>query len=465
MSPNAWNRDDPLRSALLLVICTCLIMVPAIINGFPLVYSDTGTYLRSAFQGFVPVDRPYWYGVFIRLTSLSGRTLWGVVLAQSLLSAVYVLRFAHALLPSLRARITTFAAVVLLSVTTGLGWYACQLMPDLFTAVGALAVFLLLCGEARPWSCVLDVLVIIAACWVHLSHLVILPVIGFVLLIATRRSELPLRRERTAWLMASILLSWAGLAAANRAVDGKWYISRGGHAFLMGRSIDTGLLRPWLEEHCPAEHYGICAYIDSLPPSSKAFLWGGNSPLVKQGGWDATREEYGRIIRGTFTEPRYLMMHIRGSLASTAQQLRVWDITSELESTWYRTSDSPPYQMIEATMPHELASYRASLQNGGNGELSLHWPDRAHRMVLLASLVCGIVQFFRRRRTKGSVPDRVILLFAVSTILIDAWVCATLSAVETRYLARALWVLPVAVMVVAARAFRQGRDTEVSSPH
>ena len=465
MSPNGCNRNELVRSALLLVICTFLIMVPAIINGFPLVYSDTGTYLRSAFQGFIPGDRPYWYGVFIRLTSLSGRTLWGVVLAQSLLSALYVLRFAHALLPSLRARITTSAAVVLLSATTGLGWYACQLMPDLFTAVGALAVFLLLCGDARPWSRVLDAIVIMVACWVHLSHLVILPMIGFVLLIATRRSELPLRRERTAWLMMSILLSWAGLAAANRAVDGKWYISRGGHAFLMGRSIDTGVLRPWLEEHCPAEHYGICAYIDSLPISSKAFLWGGNSPLVKQGGWEATREEYGRIVRGTFTEPKFLMMHLRGSLASTAQQLSVWDITSELESTWYRTSDSPPYHMIEVTMPHELASYRASLQNGGKGELSLHWPDRAHRLVLLASLVCGMVLYFRGRRTKGPVPDRVILVFAVSTIIIDAWVCATLSAVETRYLARVVWVLPLAVMVVAARALCRDGATELSPSH
>ncbi len=463
MSPDGWNRTGLLRSALILLICTGLIMVPAFINGFPLVYSDTGTYLRSAFQGFIPGDRPCWYGVFIRLTSLCGRTLWGVVLAQSLLSALYVMRFAHALLPSLRARITTSAAVVLLSVTTGLGWYACQLMPDLFTAVGALAVFLLLCGDARPWSRMLDALVIMVACWVHSSHLVILPMMGFVLLIATRRREPSLRRARTAWLLVSILLSWAGLAAANRAVDGTWYISRGGHAFLMGRSIDTGVLRPWLEAHCPTEHYGICAYIDSLPTNSKAFLWGGDSPLVKQGGWEATREEYGRIVLATFTEPRFLLMQLRGSLASTAHQLSVWDITSELESSWYRTSDSPPYQMIEATMPHELASYLASLQNGGKGELSLRWPDRAHRLVLLASLVCGIALFFRERRMKGPVPDRVILVFALSTIIIDAWVCATLSAVETRYLARAVWVLPLAVMVVAARAFRRDRTGEPGS--
>ena len=465
MSANDRTRHERSRSALLLLICTGLIMVPAFINGFPLVYSDTGTYLRSAFQGFIPGDRPYWYGVFIRLTSLSGRTLWGVVLAQSLLCALYVLRFGDALLPSLRGRITTGASVVLLSATTGLGWYACQLMPDLFTAVGALAVFLLLCGDARWWSRVLDTLVIVVACWVHSSHLVILPMIGLVLMVATRRSDPPLRRARTVWLMVSILSSWAGLAAANRAVDDEWYISRGGHAFLMGRSIDTGVLRPWLEEHCPAEHYGICAYIDSLPTSSKAFLWGANSPLAKQGGWEATRGEYGRIVLGTFTEPRFLLMQLRGSLASTARQLSVWDITSELESTWYRTSDSPPYQMIAATMPHELASYRASLQNGGKGELSLRWPDRAHRLILLASLVFGSVLFFRERRTKGPVSDRVILVFAVATIIIDAWVCATLSAVETRYLARAVWILPFTVTVVAARAFRRGRAADLNSTH
>lgn len=449
MRAGGWQASAFVRTTFLVLACTLLILVPSLINGFPLVYSDTGTYLRSAFEGFVPADRPYWYGFFIRLTSLGGRTLWGVVVAQALLCAVYVMRFTRAFLPARRANITAFTASALLSVTTGLGWYACQLMPDAFTALGALAALFLLSSDARPWSRVLDTLVIMLAGWVHLSNLIILPLIGLALMVITHRSGL--RRESLAWLISGLVLSWVGLATANRMVDDKWYISRGSHAFLMGRLIDTGILRPWLEEHCAAERYGICAYVDSLPANSKEFLWWGDSPLVKQGGWDATREEYGRIVRGTFTEPRFLVMHVRGSLASTGRQLRRWDLTSELESTWYRAAESPPYHMMETTVPHELACYRSSLQNGGRGELSLRWPDLTYRIIMMASLVGALVLFFRTRRNQGPLPDRAILLFAVLTILIDAWVCATLSAVETRYLARDAWLLPLAVLVVAAR--------------
>ena len=72
-------------------------------------------------------------------------------------------------------------------------------------------------------------------------------------------------------------------------------------ATVMGRLVDAGLLRPWLQEHCPTEHYGLCAYLDGLPTTSRAFLWYPESPLQRQGGWEATRAEYGRIVRGTLT--------------------------------------------------------------------------------------------------------------------------------------------------------------------
>lgn len=34
-------------------------------NGYPLVYSDTGTYIAGAHEHFVPGDRPQTYGEFI----------------------------------------------------------------------------------------------------------------------------------------------------------------------------------------------------------------------------------------------------------------------------------------------------------------------------------------------------------------------------------------------------------------
>jgi hypothetical protein len=254
-----------------------------------------------------------------------------------------------------------------------------------------------------------------------------------------------------------VLLAWGGLACANRAVDGEFYISRSGHAFLMGRMVDTGMLKTYLEEHCATEHYGICAYMDSLPKTSSAFLWRDDSPMAEQGGWASTKKEYDRIILGSFIEPRYLLWHAGASLTSTGEQLCAWEINGALTSQWYRTSDSPPYVKIAQNMPYELDAYLGSMQNGGRGELDMHWPDNIYRFVLLASAIAAVWLLMRRRKDGRSMEARLFLAFSLAAIAIGAWACATLSVVDTRYLGRDSWRLPLAVIIAAMAGYQEWR--------
>ena len=123
-----WMREGSraryLGRATTLFACTCIILIPALINGFPFVYSDTGTYIKSAFEGYIPFDRPYWYGAFIRATSGGGLTLWGVAIAQSALCAVYILRVSKLRGPPGKAKRTALITCAVLTAGTGLGWYA-----------------------------------------------------------------------------------------------------------------------------------------------------------------------------------------------------------------------------------------------------------------------------------------------------------------------------------------------------
>lgn len=424
-------------------------LLPAFINGYPIVYSDTGTYIRIAFEGYVPVDRPYWYGLFIRLASLGGITLWSVAAAQALLCASYIVRVCSLVIASPKALPAAVIISALLTAGTGLGWYAGQLIPDIFTGIGLLAMYLLLHGKANRWR-LFDCIVIALACWMHLSNLLILPLSGAALLIIGKQWATPGHGGHLAWFGLSVLLAWGGLALANRAVDGKAYISRSGHVFLLGRMIDTGMLRPYLEEHCPTEHFGLCAYKDSLPTDGQEFIWGGSSPMVKEGGWSATRAEYDRIVFGSLTEPRYFWWHVRGSLRATAQLLAEWEIGEGIQSNWYRTADSPPYQMMVAHFPHEMDAYLASLQNGGRGELDMRWPDRLYRLVLGFSLLVLLVAWLPLRRNKEAGALRTLLPFAVTSVVIGAWVCATLSTPIPRYLGRDSWLVPLAAFLALA---------------
>ncbi len=49
---------------------------------------------------------------------------------------------------------------------------------------------------------------------------------------------------------------------------------------------------------------------------------------------------------------------------------------------------------------------------------------------------------------------RTLVLFSLLAIVIGAWVCATLSVVDARYLARDSWLLPLAVILFFAQRMK-----------
>ena len=73
----------------LILLGSIVMLRLAFYNSFPFVYPDTGTYIRSGYELILPIDRPIFYGLFIRLLSFS-TTLWNVVIFQSLITAYLI---------------------------------------------------------------------------------------------------------------------------------------------------------------------------------------------------------------------------------------------------------------------------------------------------------------------------------------------------------------------------------------
>lgn len=73
------NLNKHILNFVLFSLSVILLIMPAIVNGYPLVYSDSGTYIGSGFEGIVPVDRPIAYGLFVRHISVA-YSLWFVIL-------------------------------------------------------------------------------------------------------------------------------------------------------------------------------------------------------------------------------------------------------------------------------------------------------------------------------------------------------------------------------------------------
>ncbi|MBK6754425.1 MAG: hypothetical protein IPH53_00870 [Flavobacteriales bacterium] len=437
-----------LRTAWPLLVAAFLLLLPALFNGYPLVYSDTGTYLSSGFQLGVPADRPIAYGLFCRIASLNGRTLWGPIVVQALLTAVLLWsgwrntvgdrRWGH------------FAvAVGVLSVCTGMGWYAGRLLPDAFTPLLVLASIELL-FKRSSWLWTLFLLAMIGfACATHFSHLLIAP--GMVLFAWVLRAISGGRILRpdprgTLLIGLALVLSVIGLRESNRMAGYPAQVSRGNAIFLVGRMLDSGVLRPGLDRHCPEEEWTLCGR--TLPARSRELLWGSDSPITVAGGWDEYSPEAEAITSTLLADTRTWTGLVGAGMRDGIAQLTQWGV-GEIAFAWYRNPVSPPYLAVQQFVPHELDDYLASRQNGGlRGELELRGVDRAYMIVLVLGLLGMITLLFR-----GSVNpmERTLLLVLLLASAFAAMSCAALSMPDQRFLARVSWLVPWAVALVAMR--------------
>src|ERR1700677_4737543 len=141
---------NPLVTWLLPSLCVLSLIWPALWNGYPIVFSDSGTYLSQAMHRYLGWDRPMFYSLFIFPLHL-GLTTWPVILVQSCLMVLVLDLTRRAFGVS---RWWLLALTVFLAVTTPLPWVVSELMPDLFTPSLVLLLSLLVFSRSyfRPWQ-------------------------------------------------------------------------------------------------------------------------------------------------------------------------------------------------------------------------------------------------------------------------------------------------------------------------
>src|SRR5262249_52488676 len=111
------------------------------------------------------------YSLFLKYAG-GPESLWYVAFVQCAIVAFAMTEFARALKPQLS--LWTFLAIgFVLTLVTGLPWYAAQIEPDCFTAVTALALYLL-AFHTRDLGLVRSILMVLCAGFsaaTHTTHL------------------------------------------------------------------------------------------------------------------------------------------------------------------------------------------------------------------------------------------------------------------------------------------------------
>lgn len=411
------------------------LIAPALWNGFPLIFPDTGGYLERPFDGTLAMGRSALYGAFLYLGVPFA--FWPVVLAQAAVTAWIVVLILRAL--SLGGRPWLAAlTVLLLSIGTSLPWFTAQLMPDILFPAAVLALYLLAfrlgtLSAAERLGLVAVIAVAIAS---HMAALgLCVGLIGALWLLSlVTRLPRPRLRYTAAASGAGVLLC----LLSNFLVAGSFSFTPGGASFLFGRLIEDGIVARYLGERCPDPALRICGYYRDIPTNADDWLWGSDSPFYKLGGAEGFGPEAQRIVADSIA--RYPLMHLKAATAATIGQLL------NFETEVSTVDNHPTLGTIENYVPQLLAPVKAARQQAAPFDVAPL--NRLHVPVAVLGVI-GIAGALALRRRLALSPEAAALCLTVLLALsVNAAICGVFSHPVDRYQSRLAPLAPLALALV-----------------
>ena len=439
--------------ALVLAGSALLVLAPALWNGFPFMFYDSGAFIDLATRGGFMPERSAIYGVFLAAFQ-PGLSLWLVAIAQVALALLVMAEFARVVQPGITPW-QFFLQVVVLTLATDLPWSGPEVMPDIFAPLLVLCVYLLGFHSATlslPRKAALAALGVLAATS-HASHLGLAAGLAAVTMLAqllSRRVQFTAARPR--WSLPTLVfaLSLALVMISNAVRTGEVFVSRAGPGFILARLLQDGIAQRLLNDTCPASGYELCAYRHQLPHDSNDFLWLWNSPFWKLGGFNGMADEAQDIIVESME--RYPLLSIKAAAGNTARQFLSFRSGDGVEPL-----NGVPEPAIRRGMPDQLDDYQDARQQ--TGEIDFRWvnafqvPLGGLAMIALAGM---LVMAARTRRW----DDRLYLpAFVLLALLGNAFICGALSSPHDRYQSRLIWAAVFAAMLLVGRRPHQSPGT------
>ena len=416
------------------VLGSLFLLLPALINGFPLVYADTSTYIASGFQLETPFDRPITYGIFLRVFSLNGASAWFVIWAQSLIVTILLYLLATTFASKKSYSNWTFLGLITwVSLFSSLAWTTSQLIADIFTSVSLLAITLLIVKPHPKLMRLFLYTLFILASASHLSHITINILLLSLILVARALNIFQLKKSiALPPLLYGLALSFLVMATMGSA------LGKSKHGFLMGALVEHGIAKTYLDEHCEEIDYAFCTYKDSLPAKAWDFLWNDESPFYKLGGWKGTKDEFNAIIKGTLTKPKYILLHIQASLLATGDQLLSFQI-GDGNNAFQKSS--PLFLRLEKYFSQAADQYSSSLQAKEKLTFLGIYNQILSIIVYASFFILSLSLVLKGRQTESR--QLTIVLILLMGILVNAWACGTLANAIDRLGAKMIWILPL----------------------
>lgn len=439
---------------LMFLLSIAISIMYAIGNGFPLLFSDTGTYIYTGMRWILPNDRPAMYGMLIWLFSFRF-SLWLVVIAQAAVINYLIFLFIKNVTGNTRLTFFLLPVMILfLSSLTQFSFFVTFLTPDIFSAVAIFGSLLIVAfPEMQKGHRIAVFIITVIAVLTHYSNFVnilsILLGLSILFLILRKKQWIKVRKKVLLIMLMLVVVSYASNYTTNRLYGSKDKVSKASFGHPFATMLESGLVHEYLREHCSDSSFFFCKYIDRLPFSHGTFLWDfENSPLYFD--CDSARnclleknEEMGKILMGMMKDPCYLQRMLLFSAERTNNQLFHFDLISV---PGYR-EEFPVRWMVRKYFPADMPDFVNSGQFNCGFNIGMH--NRTIRWFIYTCLFLLIVFFsipvFYRRITWS--VKLFFWLFLVA-MLSNAFVCSVLSSGTSRYQGRIVWMIPLIAMVI-----------------
>ncbi len=414
------------------------LMLPALWNGFPLIFPDTGGYLTRPIEGALTIGRSALYGLF--LYAGVPLSFWPNALIQSGLTVWLIVLTLRA--SGLGGRPwLALGIVAMLTVCTSLPWFTGQLMPDILFPAAVLALYLLAfrAGQLRRWERPALIAVIVFAIPSHMAAAGMCVGVIAALWLLSRFKRLALPRPRLWLATGAVAAGVAFCPVSNVAITGNFALTPGGASFLFGRLLEDGIVTRYLNDQCPDPSLKLCALKGQLPDDADGWLWGDNT--FNRLGYEAWEPEEKVVILATLA--RYPIMHAVTAVAATLKQFVSFHTEISIndnEPTIATFADRVPQ-----LYPHFM---RARQQADRFNVAPLNWLYVPVAALAIAGL--GAVLIWRRRLVVA--PELAALCLTILLALAaNAAICGIFSHPVGRYQSRLVPLAPLAIVMLIAR--------------
>jgi len=218
----------------------------------------------------------------------------------------------------------------------------------------------------------------------------------------------------------------------------------------MARTIEDGPGERYLRATCPGNGFKVCLYLDRLPITADAFLWGAEpkgvfataSPEVRR---QLSNEQTRFVIAVVAYD---LLGQLSASLKNIGSQLTMIGLRE------FEYDDE-----LAVKIPNEhLRRMRESAASRGAMPLAVFsMLNLAAVLASIAVIACAIAWPAYRARVPRSVAE--LSMWLAVAILINAAICGALSGPHDRYSTRVVWLIPtIASLIGAALLERKGNS-------